>query len=61
MNTQYNKLNVITGSDVVSDDIQPTSGAVQFSTGSDQRMIQLEIQPDSIPEDDEVTTITITS
>ena len=55
--TQYNKLIMITGLDVVSDDIQPTSGSVRFSTGSNERMIQLEIQSDSIPEDDEVTVI----
>ena len=57
--TQYNNLIMITGSDIVSDDIQPTSGSVRFSTGSDERMIQLEIQSDSIPEDDEVTTVII--
>ena len=49
----------MTGSNPVSDDIQPVSGTVQFSTGSDQRMIRLEIQPDTIPEDDEVTTMII--
>ena len=57
--TQYNNLIMITGSDIVSDDIQPTSGSVRFSTGSNERMIQLEIQSDSIPEDDEVTTVII--
>lgn len=49
----------MTGSNAVSDDIQPVSGTVQFSTGSNQRMIRLEIQPDAIPEDDEVTTMII--
>lgn len=48
---------MITGSAVISDDIQPTSGLVRFITGGVQRTITLEIQSDSIPEDDEVSLI----
>ena len=45
---------MITGLGVISDDIQPTSGSIQFGTGGVQKTIILEIQSDSIPEDDEV-------
>lgn len=53
----YNGLSIFTGLAVGSDDIRPTSGLIQFSTGSNQRTILLEIQSDNVPEDDEVNSI----
>ena len=46
-----------TGFGVISDDIRPTSGSVQFGTGIAERTILLDVQSDSIPEDDEVSSI----
>jgi len=37
-----------------AEDILPISGSVQFITGMRERTITLEIQPDNLPEDDEV-------
>ena len=48
----------IIGLGAISDDIQPTFGLIQFITGTTQRTVTLEIQPDSLPEDNEVNFIT---